>query len=274
MRALAVWIVGTVYVLAALVGASVIVWAADHDDNSANPTHWSVGAIVVLMPIALWGGLAIGGTPILRRVAQRRRSILVGAGLAAVVSGVLIVGGRAIVVDANACGDDDCVTLSIPLAVACVLGAWSLPLGLSMLRRWRFPAPLTSIGMVAVSITSAAGSTAAVQLALQEDNYADLGLDMVLSGWVLPAVVAAVAVLLLRDAPGAAAQRTSAGRIAAAYLAVVGSWLIAMPFVAGVDSDSLPALVAVAGAPGAVLVTLGLMASAKSLGAAASTISG
>jgi hypothetical protein len=257
VRALTVWIVGTTYVLAALVGAAVLVWAADHEDNSADPTHWAIGAAVVLAPVVLAGVPAASRTWGLRRVAERRPALVIGTAVAVAVTAALIVGARAIIIDANACGDDDCVTLSIPLAVTCVLVAWSLPLGLSVLRRWRYPAPLTSVGMVAASTTLVAGVAAAVQRTRQEDNYADLELGIVLSAWVLPALV--VVVLLLRGPVGTVAHRTGAGRARAGFVAAVGSWLIALPFAAGVDSDSVPILLAVAGAPGVVVSALGLI---------------
>ena len=53
VRAVVVWALGTLYVLATLAGMAAIVWAADNRDNSANPTHWLVTAVVVLAPTAL-----------------------------------------------------------------------------------------------------------------------------------------------------------------------------------------------------------------------------
>jgi len=63
---------------------------------------------------------------------------------------------------------------------------------------------------------------------------------------------------LLRDSMGAAARHTTAGRVGAGYLVAVGLWLIVLPLVAGIDSDSLPVLLAVTGGPGVVLLVSGL----------------
>lgn len=258
MRAVAVWTLGTTYMLAALAGMVAIVWAADYDDNSVNPTHWAVGAVVVLAPVALYGMWLVAGAWIRLRLAGSQRWFAVG--VAVVVSSVaaLAVGAQAVIADASACSDDDCVRIVVPIAVVCMLGAWSLPWGLSTLRRFRYPVPLMSAALLAISITLLAGVAAAVQRTRQEDDYADLTLAVVLLVWVLPAVLALVAIVALRGPMGSAAHRTVAGRTAAAYLVGVGSWLIAMPFALGVDSDSLPVLLAVAGAPGAALLALGL----------------
>ena len=182
----------------------------------------------------------------------------VGVAVVVAVAAALAVGAQAVIADASACGDDDCVRLVVPVATACMLGAWSLPLGLSTLRRVRYPVPLMSAALVAVSLTLVAGLAAAVERTRQEDDYADLAIAVILLVWVLPAVVAVVAMWVLRGPLGSAAQRTVAGRTAAGYLVGVGSWLIALPFAAGVDSDSLPVLLAVSGGPGAVLLAMGL----------------
>ena len=258
MRAVAVWTLGTAYVLAALAGLVAVVWAADHEDNSVDPTHWAVGALVVLAPVGLYGAWLVGGAWIRERLAGSRLWFAVGVAVVVAVAAALAVGAQAVIADASACGDDDCARLVVPVAIACMLGAWSLPLGLSTLRRVRYPVPLMSAALVAVSMTLVAGLAAAVQATRQEDDYADLTLAVVLLVWILPAVVAVVAMVVLRGPMGSAAHRTVAGRAAAGYLVGVGSWFIALPFVAGVDSDSLPVLLAVAGGPGAALLALGL----------------
>ncbi len=182
----------------------------------------------------------------------------VGVAVVVAVAAALAVGAQAVIADASACGDQDCARLVVPVAIACMLGAWSLPLGLSTLRRVRYPVPLWSAALVAVSLTLVAGLAAAVQRTRQEDDYADLALVVVVLVWILPAVVAVVAMVVLRGPMGRAVHRTVAGRTAAGYLVGVGSWFIALPFVAGVDSDALPVLLAVSGGPGAVLLALGL----------------
>ena len=255
MRAVAVWTLGTAYVLAALAGLVAVVWAADHEDNSVDPTHWAVGALVVLAPVGLYGAWLVGGAWIRERLAGSQLWFAVGVAVVVAVAAALAVGAQAVIADASACGDDDCARLGVPVAIACMLGAWSLPLGLSTLRRVRYPVPLMSAALIAVSMTLVAGLAAAVQATRQEDDYADLTLAVVLLVWILPAVVAMV---VLRAPMGSAAHRTVTGRAAAGYLVGVGSWFIALPFVAGVDSDSLPVLLAVAGGPGAALLALGL----------------
>ena len=121
-----------------------------------------------------------------------------------------------------------------------------------------FVGPLMSAALVAVSITLAAGLAAAVQRTGQEDDFADLAIAVILLVWVVPAVVAVVAMWVLRGPMGGAVYHTVAGRTAAGYLVGVGIWLIVLPFAAGVDNDSLPVLLVVAGGPGAVLLALGL----------------
>ena len=258
MRAVAVWTLGTAYVLAALAGVVAVVWAADYQDNSPDPTHWAVGALVVLAPVGLYGAWLLGGAWIRARLAARQWWFAVGVALVVAIAAALAVGAQAVIADASACSDDDCVRLVVPVALLCLLGAWSLPLGLSTLWRVRYPVPLMSAALVAVSITLVAGLAAAVQRTGQEDDYADLAIAVILLVWVLPAVVAVVAMWVLRGPMGGAAHRTVAGRTAAGYLVGVGSWFIALPFVAGVDRDALPVLLAVAGGPGAALLVLGL----------------
>ena len=256
MRVFAVWTLGTVYVLAALLGMAVVVWAADHEDNSANPIHWAVGAIVVLAPLAIFGAWRLTQAWARTRVGDRR----VWMAISLAVAAALIIGAQQIVADASACNDDDCARVAVPVAIAMVLGAWSLPLGVWTLSGVRYPSPPLSAGLVAVLITTVAALAAAVQATRQEDNYADLTLAVVLLVWVLPALVAVVGMVVLRGPVGAAAHRTAAGRTAAGYLVAVGCWFVAMPFAAGVDSDSLPVLLAVSGGPGVVLLTVGLVA--------------
>ncbi len=245
MKRLTIWFLGTTYVLAVLAGTGAIVWAADHKDNSADPTHWALGAVIVMAPAAMFGVFLLGRTWSRTRAVDRR----VWIGFGVVVVAALIVGVQEMVADASACGDDDCVRLAVPIALACVLGAWSLPLGLSMLRRVQFPAPLLSAGLFAVLITLVAALAAAVQATRQEDDFADLRLGVILLIWMLPALPALAAMVRLRGPMGAAAQRNAGGRTAAGYLVAVGCWFVAMPFAAGVDSDSL-----------AVLLALGLVA--------------
>ena len=258
MRAVAVWTLGTAYVLAALAGVVAVVWAADYEDNSPDPTHWAVGALVVLAPVGVYGAWLVGGAWVRARLAARRWGFAVGVAVVVAVAAALAFGAQAVIADANACSDDDCVRLLVPVALVCLLGAWSLPLGISTLRRVRYPAPLMSAALVAVSITFVAGLAAAVQRTRQEDDYADLALAVILLVWILPAVVAVVAMVILRGPMGSATHRTVAGLTAAGYLVGVGSWFIALPFATGVDSDALPVLLAVAGGPGAVLLALGL----------------
>ena len=258
MRALAVWTLGTAYVLAALAGVVAVVWAADHQDNSVDPTHWAIGALVVMAPLGLHGAWLVGGAWIRERLAGSQLWFAVGVAVVAAVAAALAIGAQAVIADASACGDQDCARLVVPVAIACVLGAWSLPLGLSTLRRVRYPVPLMSAALVAVTMTLVAGLAAAVQRTRQEDDYADLAIAVILLVWILPAVVAVVAMVVVRGAIGSAVHRTVAGRTAAGYLVGVGSWFIALPFVAGVDSDALPMLLVVSGGPGAVLLALGL----------------
>ena len=208
MKTLVIWLLGTVYVLAALAGMAVVVWAADHGDNSTDPTHWGIGSALVLAPLATLGVLRLVGPWIRERVGHGRGTILLGAGLAAGAGLALVVGARAIIADASACSDDDCVTIAVPVGVLCVLGAWSLPLGLSALRRLRYPAPLMSVGLVAAMTTLVAGSAAAVQSSGQEDNYADLTPGVVVSAWILPASLAVVAMVVVRGPTGRATHRT------------------------------------------------------------------
>lgn len=256
MRVLAVWTLGTVYLLAAIAGMVAIVWAADYKDNSADPTPWVVGAAIVLAPMAMFGAWQLKGLWSFRRVEDRRVWITIGVAVGA----ALIFGAQEVVADASACNDDDCARVAVPVTIAIVLGAWSLPLGVWTLRRVRYPSPLLSAGLVAVLITTVAALAAAVQATRQEDDYADLTLGIILLVWVLPAVVAVVGMVVLRGPVGAAAHRTAAGRTAAGYLVAVGCWFVAMPFAAGIDSDSLPVLLAVSGGPGVVLLTVGLAA--------------
>ena len=166
MRALVVWTVGTAYVLAALVGAATIVWAADHRDNSSNPTHWGVGAAIALAPALLAAIVAVAAPR--RRPATSRWLTVSAATAATVVAAALTVGAREVVIDATSCGDDDCIPLSTPVAMVCLVLAWSLPFGLSALRRLRYPAPLASVGTIAALTTSAAGL--AVILHAQRDD--------------------------------------------------------------------------------------------------------
>ena len=269
MRALAVWTLGTAYVLAALAGMAAIVWAADYEDNSADPTHWGIGAVVVLAPLLVFWVWQVCGKRIRSGLAGRRSPTVAGVLLAAAVSAALVFGAQQVVADAGACDDDDCVRLVVPIGIACVLGAWSLPLGLSAMRRARYPVPLMSAGLAALSLTLVAGLAAAVQRTRQEDDYADLTLAVIVLVWILPAVVAMAAMVVLRSPIGSAAHRTAAGRTAAAYLIGVGSWFIVLPFAAGVDSDSLPVLLAVSSGPGLVLLVLGfasLVSRSKSRG--------
>lgn len=127
-----------------------------------------------------------------------------------------------------------------------------------MLRRARYPAPLLSAGLVAVSITSAAALASAVQATSQEDDYADLTLALIVMVWMLPALLALlVATALLRYPVGTAGHRTATYRTAAGIIVAIGAWFVAMPFAAGVDSDSLPVMLVVAGAPGVVLFGAG-----------------
>jgi hypothetical protein len=258
-KALGVWLVGTVYVLAVLAAMAVLVWAADHRDNSADPTHWGVGALVVLAPLAIVGVLKLVGPRIRRWVGDGRGAIifwvvLVGLGV------VLVVGAQAVIADASACTNQDCVRFSVPVGIACVMAAWSLPLGLWTLRRVRYPAPLMSVGLVAVTMTLLAGLAAAVQWTMQEDDYADLAFGAVWLVWILPALLAVVAIVVLRGSFGATSDRIAAGRTAAGYLVSVGSWLMALPFVMGVDNDALPVLLAASGGPGLALLAVGLAA--------------
>ena len=160
MRAVAVWTLGTAYVLAALAGVVAVVWAADHRDNSSDLTHWAVGALVVLAPVGLYGAWLVGGAWIRARLAARRWWFAVGVALVVAVAAALAVGAQAVIADASACGDDDCVRLVVPVALACLLGGWSLPLGLSTLRRVRYPVPLMRAALVAVSLTLVAGLAA------------------------------------------------------------------------------------------------------------------
>jgi hypothetical protein len=55
--------------LAALAGMMAVVWAADNDDNSVNPTHWAVGAVIMLAPVALYGTWLAAGAWIRPRLA-------------------------------------------------------------------------------------------------------------------------------------------------------------------------------------------------------------
>ena len=126
------------------------------------------------------------------------------------------------------------------------------------MRRVRYPVPLMSAALIAVSMTLVAGLAAAVQRTRQEDDYADLAIAVILLVWILPAVGAVVATVVLRGSLGSATHRTVAGRTAAGYLVGVGGWFIALPFAAGVDSDALSVLLAVSGGPGTVLLALGL----------------
>ncbi len=258
MRAVAVWTLGTAYVLAALGGVVAVVLAADYRDNSPDPTHWAVGALVVLAPLGLYGAWLLAGAWIRARLVGSQRWFAVGVAVVVAVSAALVFGAQAVIADASACSDDDCVRLVVPVGLVCLLGGWSLPLGLSTLRRVRYPVPLMSAALVAVSLTLVAGLAAAVQRTRQEDDFADLAIAVILLVWILPAVVAVVAMVVLRGPMGSAAHRTVAGRTAAGYLVGVGIWLIVLPFAAGVDNDSLPVLLVVAGGPGAVLLALGL----------------
>jgi hypothetical protein len=258
MKAVAVWTLGTVYVLAALVGMVAVVWAADHVDNSVDPTHWALGALVVLAPLGLYGAWLVGGAWIRARLAGSQRWFAVGVAVVVAVAAALAVGAHAVIADASECGDDDCVRFGVPVALAGLLGGWSLPSGLWTLRRLRYPVPLMSAALVAVSLTLVAGLAAVVQRTRQEDDYADLAIAAILLVWILPAVGAVVAMVVVRGPLGSAGHRTVAGQTAAGYLVGVGSWFIAMPFAAGVDSDALPVLLAVSGGPGAVLLVLGL----------------
>ena len=111
MRALVTWFVGTTYVLAALAGAVAVVWAADYEDNSVDPTHWAVGAAVVLAPVGLYGVWLAVGPRIRAWVEESQRTFVAGATAVAAGAVVLIVGAQAVVADAIACGDDDFIDL-------------------------------------------------------------------------------------------------------------------------------------------------------------------
>jgi hypothetical protein len=253
------WFVGTTYVLAALAGVVAVVWAADYDDNSVDPTHWPVAAAVVLAPLGLYGAWLVVGVRISKWAGKSQRTLVIGGAVVVAGAVALIFGAQAVVADASACSDDDCVRLVVPVAIACVLGAWSIPMGLSVMRSVRYPVPLMSAGLVALSLTLVAGLAAAVQRTRQEDDYADLTLAIIVLVWILPAVIAVAAMVVVRGPVGSAAHRTTMSRTAAAYLIGVGSWFIALPFAAGVDSDSLPVLLVVSSGPGLVLLIMGLL---------------
>ena len=129
MRAVAVWTLGTAYVLAALASVVAVVWAADHEDNSVDPTHWAVGALVVLAPVGFYGAWLQGGAWIRERLAGSQLRFAVGLAVVVAVAAALVVGAQAVIADASACGDDDCARLVVPVAIACMLGAWSFAVG-------------------------------------------------------------------------------------------------------------------------------------------------
>jgi hypothetical protein len=255
LKGLVVWTLGTVYVLLSIAAMATIVWAADNDDNSANPTHWVIGAAIVLAPMALFGAWHSMESWSSTLVQNRRAWITIGVAVGA----VLIFGAQEVVADASACTDDDCARVALPIATAIILVAWSLPLGLSMLRRARYPAPLLSAGVIAVLITASAALVAGVQATLQEDDYADLTLAVVVLGWMLPSLMALAAVTHLRNPVRTATRRSVAARRAAELLVAVGFWFIVMPFAADVDDDSLPIILVLASAPGIVLFVVGLV---------------
>ncbi len=141
MKAVATWTLGTSYVLAALAGSAALIWTASYADNSAQPTSWGLGFVILFTPLAVGGGVVAwrrwAGTT---RVDSR---VLIVLGLGFV--GALLFGVQGMVGDANACHDDDCLPLSLPVSVVSLAGIWGLPGALWVLGRVRYPAPLLTV---------------------------------------------------------------------------------------------------------------------------------
>ena len=247
MKAIAIWLAGIAYVLAALFGTIVVVWAADLEDNSADPTPWALGAVIVMAPTVI-GGAAL--------VSHRLRRLLfadlrVTAPIGVAVGAVLIFGAWQMIADAAACNDDDCVSLAVPLAALSVMGGWSLPLAVAALRRLRYPAPLVTLALFSATLTFGASVVAATIAGRRVDDFADLALAVIVALWMVPSALAAVAAVVGHRADGVV--RTTAG----VALSMIGVWFIALPLVAGVEGDR-PVLFGIIGGPGAALLVVGL----------------
>ncbi len=253
MKPYLAWFLGTAYVLAALGGAGVLIWTDSYRDNSADPTPWELGVVITLTPIVIHGAVALG-VALVGQIRLGHGLVLLAGGA---VAGALFFGAVGMIGDAGACHDDDCVPLSSPLAVASLIGVWSLPLWFRLFGLPHYARSLMT-GAVLGAAVGLATSGGALYLAIQrDDDFADLTVAGIVAVWTLPALFAlGVSPLLRASAVGAGRRRR---RTAGLLVAIVGAWFIALPPVAGVEYDA-PALIDVLVAPGALLVGVGLLA--------------
>ena len=263
LKPFASWIFGTAYVVAALIGAFALAWTASFSDNSARPTPWGVGFMVLLTPLAIAGAVAL----ILRltdRIPHVGHRALVVLGLA--VAGALVFGAQEMISDASACHDDDCLPLAAPVAVACLLGAWSLAGAPWALHRLRYPAPILTAVAFAVLVPLVTSLLVAQWASGRDLAFVDVRVAAVLALWTFPAILAAGAIVLLRPWFSGTSSPAGVHRAAAVLLIVIGCWFMSLTLLVGVEGgapivgleSAVPLLIAFTAAPGLVLFVVGL----------------